>query len=121
VAQNMLAPCGIDCSACDIRRAKSEPELLKNILDWFKNERKLDLKPEQITCDGCLGDRSKHWSADCSILKCSVDDHGLDSCSDCAEFPCERLEKWAERDARYAEAFGRLQEMRKGKQRQKTS
>ncbi len=117
MSHSMIAPCGIDCSLCDIRRAKSEPELMEKILVWFKNERKLDLKPEQITCDGCLGDRSHHWSADCGILKCSVDEHKLQSCSDCGEFPCERLEKWTKGDAGYAKALGRLKEMRKGKQR----
>ena len=112
MSDSMLAPCGIDCSKCKIHRAKSEPETMKSILDWFKNERKKELSPEQIQCDGCLGDREKHWSADCSILKCSVDDHKLTSCSSCGEFPCGRLEKWAQAGTKYTEALGRLKEMR---------
>jgi hypothetical protein len=88
---------------------------MKTILDWFKNERKTELLPEQIACEGCFGDRAKHWSADCWILQCAVDQHHHKSCSVCGEFPCERLEKWAQGDAGYARALGRLKDMREEK------
>lgn len=110
--QTMLAPCGIDCSMCEIRRAQSEPETMKSILNWFKDKRNLELKPEQIFCGGCPGDRSRHWSADCWILKCSVDDRRLTSCSDCGDFPCGRLEEWAKGNAGYGKALARLKEMK---------
>lgn len=113
MSASSLAPCGIDCSECRIRRAKSEPEVMKSILDWFKNERKIELQPEQVSCGGCLGDRAHHWSADCGILKCAVDDHHHVSCSLCDAFPCERLEKWAQASPKYAAAVDRLKDMRK--------
>lgn len=113
MVHGMLAPCGLDCSACDIHRAKDDPGLMKTILDWFKTERKMELSSEQIRCDGCLGNRSNHWSPDCWILKCAVDEHHHESCSECDEFPCEKLEKWAQSDAGYSRALGRLKEMRR--------
>ncbi len=111
--QEMLAPCGLDCSKCNIYRAKREPETMQRILDWFKNERKIELKPEQVACQGCLGDRSAHWSADCGILQCSVDQRGLTSCSRCGGFPCEKIESWAARGPKYAAALDRLKAMKK--------
>ena len=116
MADPMLAPCGIDCSTCSIHRAKSEPETMKSILDWFRNERKKELSPDQIQCDGCLGDRTKHWSGDCGILKCAVDEHHHQSCSACDDFPCGRLDKWAQGGAKYTKALGSLKEMKKAKQ-----
>ena len=109
----MMAPCGLDCLECDIRRAKSEPDTMREILEWFARERGIELRPEQVDCGGCLGDRSAHWSPDCRILKCSVDERGLSSCSKCGEFPCSQLETWASRSPRYAEGLARLKEMRR--------
>ncbi len=113
MTDEMLAPCGIDCSKCRIRNAKSQPEIMKSVLDWFRDERNIDLAPEKVACDGCLGDRGKHWSAECGILKCSVDDHRLASCSDCSEFLCERLLRWGQAGPKYAAAVDRLKGMRK--------
>lgn len=117
VEGEMIAPCGLNCAACTIYRAKSEPNVMNAILKWFREERKRELAPEKIHCDGCLGDRSRHWSADCGILKCVVDEHGLDSCSRCNEFPCGRLETWAQKDAGYAGALGNLKAMKEMKER----
>jgi len=109
---SLIAPCGIDCSTCSIYRAKDEPEVMKEILDWFRNVRKVELSPEQVRCEGCLGDRAKHWSADCDILQCSVDNRKINSCSDCGDFPCDRLEKWAQHGPKYAKALDMLREMK---------
>lgn len=113
--QEMLAPCGLDCAKCAIWRAPREPETMKRLIEWFKNERKIDLGPEQVRCGGCLGDRSIHWSADCEILKCAVDERGLRSCSDCGDFPCERLTAWARGGEKYAEALERLKRKKEEK------
>ena len=113
--QHMIAPCGLDCSVCDIYRAQSEPEILKQLVDWFINVRKVDpkdLKPEQITCAGCLGDRAVHWSPTCGFLKCSVDERGLTSCAECGDFPCENLTAHAAKNARYTAALERLKGIR---------
>ena len=63
-------------------------------------------------CLGCRGDRSKHWSANCWILQCCVDEKGLASCHACDAFPCERLVEWSKESPEYAEALNRLQSMR---------
>jgi hypothetical protein len=111
----MIAVCGIDCSNCDIRRAKSDPETMDDVIRWFREKLNKELVPEQVCCDWCLGDRAKHWDAECRILRCAVDEHGVDSCSDCSEFPCDYLNTWAKINTKYARAFARLKTMKESK------
>lgn len=41
-------------------------------------------------CSGChLGEQHSY----CSVYRCCVQKHGLHTCADCANFPCERLER----------------------------
>jgi len=63
-------------------------------------------------CLGCQGDRATHWSADCWILKCCVDDKGLEYCHECGDFACEPLVEWAAQNDRYTEALNRLRGMK---------
>jgi len=107
-----IAVCGLVCEGCEIRRANSDKDTAQKIADWFKNERGEEVKPEDIRCLGCRGDRSEHWSPDCWILKCCVDDKGLDYCHQCGDFPCVKLSEWAEGDERYGEAVDRLKGMK---------
>ena len=110
----MMAVCGIICSKCDMYEATYNPEIAKNIADWFKKERNEDVKPEDIHCTGCKGDRSTHWSADCWILQCCVDQKGLEYCNECDVFPCGKLVEWSKGCEGYGKALSRLKEMRKG-------
>jgi hypothetical protein len=107
----MIAACGLDCALCDIQRASDDPALAQEIIDWFDRELDVEVKPEDIHCDSCKGDRTNHWSPDCWILKCCVDDKGLDFCHQCLDFPCQELSDWAEKSQKYTEAFERLKRM----------
>ncbi len=110
--EQLIAACGIDCTDCDIRRAATDPELRRTIIAWFKEKRSLDVDPEAIRCTWCRGDRSGHWSPDCWILRCCVDEKRLAHCSQCADFPCPRLVEWSQQNEGYGRAFARLQAMR---------
>jgi len=109
----LIGVCGLICSGCDILEASNNPEIAQKIADWFKKERNKDVKLEDICCLGCKGDRTKHWSADCWILQCCVDKKGLEFCSECEEFPCDKLVEWSKESERYKEALNRLKEMKK--------
>lgn len=111
-SQKMIAVCGLDCAGCDMRMATSDKELAADISGWFKRKLGKDIRPEEIHCDWCRGDREIHWSADCWILQCCVDEKGHDYCCECDDFPCERLEEWATKDERYREALERLKTMK---------
>jgi hypothetical protein len=110
-----LACCGLDCSVCDIRRCPSDPDLAANMTAWFRENVNPHADPSWFHCSGCHGDRDGHWSADCWILRCCVDDHGLHDCSECDEFPCDRLRMWSAESRKYASAFRRLEALHAGR------
>ena len=109
----MIAACGLDCEKCDIYKASDDPELAQKFVDWFKRERNEDVAISQIRCAGCRGERAEHWSPDCWILKCCVDEKGHDFCFQCDEFPCEKLTAWADTEDGYQEALQRLKTLQK--------
>jgi hypothetical protein len=96
-----------------MRRAATDEELASRIAAWFRKELAQEVKPEEIRCDWCRGDREMHWSADCWILQCCVDGKGLAYCHECNDFPCGRLEEWAAKNERYGEALQRLKKMKR--------
>ena len=110
----MIAVCGLNCRECQIFQAQDNLEIAEAIADWFKRERSVEVNIEDIHCEGCKGDRSKHWSPDCPILKCCVDEKGLQFCSQCEDFPCKMLIEWAKGGERYREAIERLKRMKEG-------
>ena len=109
----MMAACGIECFKCDIFQAPTDPKIAQHIADWFKKERNEEVKLENIHCSGCRGERPKHWSPDCWILKCCVDDKGMEFCNECSGFPCAKLVDWSKTDQGYGAALDRLKEMRR--------
>jgi hypothetical protein len=46
-------------------------------------------------CKGCREDRSLHWSPECPLLICCVDERHLEHCAQCEDFLCEKLEAFA--------------------------
>ncbi len=115
----MIAACGIDCEPCPIRRMIFDDDAAKEVIAWFhergflKSEEGLDEAIKRnMYCCGCFGDRDRHWSPDCEILNCCVDTKHLNNCSECDEFPCNRLTDRAQNNARYDEALERLKSLR---------
>ncbi|MFC2078030.1 DUF3795 domain-containing protein [Candidatus Bipolaricaulota bacterium] len=120
-----IAACGLDCESCSIRRLPFDEDAADEVVDWYRQmgwlqptEGRDEAVERDMTCRGCRGDRTVHWSVDddgtvsCWILSCCVDERGLDHCSDCGEFPCDRLVSWSEGNAGYTKAFERLTAMR---------
>jgi len=111
-SERIIAVCGLICNDCDIFKATENPQIAERIQEWF-GKRGKEVRIEDICCDGCKGDRTKHWSGDCPILKCCVDEKGLEYCYECDDFVCERLDEFARGDERYTEAVNRLKSMAK--------
>lgn len=115
----MMAACGLLCGSCEIRRMPYDEEAAKVTIDWYRemgwlksDEGVKEAIEKNMVCTGCHGNRSTHWSADCQILKCCVDDKNLRHCYECDEFPCDRLVKWSRQNEEYARAFDRLSKLR---------
>jgi hypothetical protein len=117
-----IAVCGIDCSRCPLLRASfGDVEAAEHLVGWWRSEGWMredegadDVLAGGPHCLGCRGDRSSHWSPDCWMLKCCVDDKSLDSCHACADFPCDGLRDFGAQNERYGEALNRLHRMRDG-------
>lgn len=106
--RSMVAPCGLDCAVCDIYLAQTDGEVRQRMIRWFREHRGIELREEDVRCDGCRGDRGRHWSPECWILKCCVDERRLQFCNQCGEFACVRLQEWAATHEDYGRALARL-------------
>jgi hypothetical protein len=116
--QNMIAACGLDCSRCEIRRAPFDEDAAASVVAWYREQGWLEedegmavVLERNMYCCGCLEDRTAHWSPDCWILQCCVDDRDLENCAWCPDFACERLKEWAAQNQGYAQALERLREL----------
>jgi hypothetical protein len=119
-ANKMLAPCGLDCSGCNLYRAVSDEAAAQSLVGWFSSQGWLksgegarEIMARGPYCSACRGDRSVQWSGDCAIRKCCIDERHLSFCSDCDEFPCPKLEAWGQNAGHHAKALERLRTMRK--------
>ena len=90
-----VSVCGLNCAKCEIRRAyksgdrEQQGRIAKDIFG-----EKSDVKPENITCDGCRGELGVHWSPDCKMLSCAKDRKHT-YCFECKDFVCTKLEAFA--------------------------
>lgn len=115
----MMGACGLDCTTCEIRTALTDSSAASVLVDWLRSQGLLseaESMPEVLDrglyCTGCLGSRATHWSSDCWILNCCVDDKGLRDCAQCDTFPCARLADWASQNDSYAQALSALRRLR---------
>jgi hypothetical protein len=93
-----IAVCGLPCYKCDILLSSDDLEKAKKEAAELKQMLGMDVKPKEVRCDGCKGDRSRHFSPDCWILHCCVDEKGLEFCYECTDFPCEKLNEMKNMD-----------------------
>jgi len=111
----MMAVCGLDCGTCDIRLVPTNPEVAQRVVAWFhqmgwleEDEGIVEIIERGMYCQGCREDRSVHWSPDCPLLICCVDEKGLEHCAQCEDFACEKLEAFAEESKSHQEAVEQL-------------
>lgn len=79
------AVCGVNCQECAIYKAPFDSQAADLLLSWFKEMNVIgrkqgveDLMDAGPYCKGCLGPRANHWSPDCFILQCCVDEKRVD-------------------------------------------
>ena len=85
----LLPPCGYHCGVCPYRIAyKDNNEDLK-----AKLAKSLNIQPEDIKCEGCNSEIVFFFCKICNLKKC-VQKKGLESCVECEEFPCRKIERF---------------------------
>ena len=104
----MIAYCGIICSECDafIATQNDDDAKRKEVAALWTKESNVNVKPEDINCDGCLATTDRLWGYchTCEIRKCGQE-KGVENCAYCDEYPCYKLEKFFQRSG---DRLGRL-------------
>ncbi|MHA1988627.1 MAG: DUF3795 domain-containing protein, partial [Promethearchaeota archaeon] len=70
--EEILACCGLDCSACPayIATQKEDYEELKKVAETWSND-SMSFRPEDIYCDGCnIDKRIFSWCKECPTRNC---------------------------------------------------
>ena len=90
----IVACCGLTCSLCKAYLATqrdSDEERRKVAEDWSK-VLSVDIKPEQINCDGCLSEgRLFFYCQSCEKRRCCIEKN-LENCAYCDDYPCSKLD-----------------------------
>lgn len=97
----ILSRCGYRCDLCPAyHRNIRTPEDCEHVsVGWLKYVGD-DVPPDEVSCPGCLavepfvddkGNSLRSPDPNCTVRPCTME-RGLDNCSSCPEFSCEKLE-----------------------------
>jgi len=87
----LAAPCGLYCGNCSIFRAYFD----RNHEKITEVAKKYKCAVEKIRCSGCRTESKDCWSGDCEFKECTIN-KGIMFCNECDEFPCDKIQKFAE-------------------------
>ena len=86
--------CGVICSECPafIATQKNDDNEKKKVAEIWSKEFKIELKPEDINCYGCLIESEKvlGYCNICEIRRCGKNKN-LKNCAYYGEYKCEKL------------------------------
>ena len=90
----MIAPCGMNCDECPIRRAANDKAFAEELAAQWRKSGRTETTAEWFTCQGCHGPEDLVWSGDCRIRSCCIKEKRLANCSLCDEFPCSLIDEF---------------------------
>lgn|GEM_PF-308317 len=89
--KQLIAYCGIDCSACpayQITRAGGDLVARRKLAqEWSGVQCQFDA--EEIACNGCMHSSWK-MTERCNIRKCAIEKEKK-TCGHCADYPCDKI------------------------------
>jgi hypothetical protein len=95
----MIAYCGLVCSDCPtfLATQNNDDVARQKTADLYAVKFGLNLKPEDINCEGCKSEGGKliGYCLTCEIRRCSRE-KGLANCARCDEQPFEKLTQFHE-------------------------
>ncbi|MEO0185387.1 MAG: DUF3795 domain-containing protein [candidate division WOR-3 bacterium] len=111
--ENLIAYCGLDCASCPayIAKKNNDDALRKKTAQEWSKMFNVELKPEEINCDGCtiVGKHIGYCETMCEMRKCAMQKK-IVNCAYCEEYPCEKLNAFFDQ---VPEAKQRLDEIAK--------
>lgn len=85
---NSIAYCGLDCGACEARKATAEDDdaLRAKVAREWSEMNGVEITPEMINCDGCRvgGRKTPYCESLCPIRQCALG-KGVETCGGCGE------------------------------------
>ena len=91
----LIAACGLDCAQCDgyIATQANDSVAIAALVEKVARDFGMEVKPEQIMCDGCLAESERKCSycKECGIRACVVTNK-LANCAECGVYACKLLE-----------------------------
>ena len=109
--KQMIAYCGLVCSSCPtfLATRNDDDAAREKTAALYSEKFGLNLKPNEINCDGCLsaGDKLISYCRSCEIRKCAME-KSVHHCTVCNEQPCEKLLKFHEFSPDAKKSFDRL-------------
>jgi hypothetical protein len=95
----MIAFCGLDCGVCPAYEAtqNNDDEGRKKVAETWSSQYGVDVKAEEINCDGCTSSTGPHFKYCnvCEIRKCGLE-RDLVNCAHCGDYACQKLGKFFE-------------------------
>lgn len=86
--------CGLYCGACPVLQANErgdEEWIAATAVEWKR-------KPDDLRCHGCKSEVTAAFCTDCGMRLCARE-KGLEFCSECTEYPCEKVTNFRNDDA----------------------
>lgn len=93
--EKILTMCGYRCDLCKAYAPNSKKKDERNLLSQvWKKYYDLDIKKEDIYCDGCRCDHYhvKRIDQNCPVRACVIS-RNIESCGKCNDFPCDTFHK----------------------------
>lgn len=90
----ILTRCGYRCDLCLAYKPNIEahPENRHKLSDGWHKYFGFRLQPAEITCDGCMSESPHLIDGSCPVRPCAIE-RGLDNCSQCEEYICDKLKQ----------------------------
>ena len=96
--ETTIAACGLVCGKCPARAATlaSDRDAIERIAAKWREVHNPDIQAADVWCVGCMatGGPKCGYAAHCSTRKCVVA-KGHSTCADCADYPCDSVNKFA--------------------------
>jgi hypothetical protein len=89
----ILTRCGYRCDLCLAYHSNviQNPANQQKLSDGWHHYFGFRIPPEEIICDGCMSENPSLIDTDCPVRPCVIE-KGLDNCSQCEDYLCDRLE-----------------------------
>jgi hypothetical protein len=92
----IVAYCGLDCSKCDayIATQTYDFERKKRIAERWTKGLKVEFKPEDTNCLGCMSDKVSGWCTRICRIRPCAEVRKVKTCAHCGEYPCANLKEF---------------------------